>query len=102
MHKIDLALVSAKARAVQEAKNFDVSLRLFYFVNQIIATNEPPNVGSVVEEPSAVREISELSFVQQSRRKSPGRLSILFAGRYEERRYLLDLALFDGALAARF
>ena len=89
---------------MKEAKNFDVALRLFYFVDdRIVAMNQRPNVGFALKKLSGVREISELlSFVEQSRRKSPGRLSILFAGRYEERRYLLDLALLDGALAARF
>jgi hypothetical protein len=36
---------------VKEAKNFDVSLRLSYFVNdQIVAMNQPSNVGSALED----------------------------------------------------
>jgi hypothetical protein len=82
----NLALVSPQARAVKEAKNFDVSLLISYFVNdQIVAMNQPSNVGSALKDLSAVREVSEfLSFVDQSRRKSLGRFGVLFAGRYEE------------------
>jgi hypothetical protein len=36
---------------VKEAKNFDVSLRLSYFVNdQIVAMNQPSNVGSALKD----------------------------------------------------
>jgi hypothetical protein len=71
---------------MKEAKNFDVSLLISYFVDdQIVAMNQPSNVGSALKDLSAVREVSEfLSFIDQSRRKSLGRFGVLFAGRYEE------------------
>ena len=62
-------------------------------INDYLAGHRPENTllefdqlaARSLKNLSAVREISEfLSFIYQSRRKSLGRLSILFAGRYEE------------------
>ena len=44
-------------RAVKEAKNFDASLPLFYFVNdQVVAMYQPPNLGSSLKSLSALRK----------------------------------------------